>query len=90
MLVSLRRLTGVFLSGGSGVYQSYQWYVGGSAQTGQSASAFRYSAGSAGSPLITVTVTDSSGVTSVPSSAPSVIVYPFLVAPSVTSMHRHG
>ena len=55
-------------------------------KSGAIASTFTYVSVSASSPLITVTVTDSSGVTSVPSSAPSVIVYPFLVAPSVTSM----
>ena len=59
---------------GSGVYTGYQWYVGGVVQTGQTASTFTYSAVSAGSPLITVTVTDSLGVTSVQSAAPSVTV----------------
>ena len=70
-------------TGGSGSYPSsgYQWYVGGAPQSGQTASTFNYLANSAGSPLITVTVTDSLGVTSVPSSAPSVTVS---VSPTVS------
>ena len=70
-------------TGGSGSYPSsgYQWYVGGAPQNGQTASTFNYLANSAGSPLITVTVTDSLGVTSVPSSAPSVAVS---VSPTVS------
>ncbi|MGA2682546.1 MAG: hypothetical protein ABSF44_12190, partial [Candidatus Bathyarchaeia archaeon] len=61
-------------AGGSGSYTGYQWYVGGVAQSGQTASTFSYSPSSAGSPLITVTVTDSSSTTSPQSSAPSVTV----------------
>ena len=61
-------------SGGSGSYTSYQWYVNGLAQFGATASTFSYSPGLAGSYLITVSVTDSLGVTSVQSSAASVTV----------------
>ncbi|MGA2310643.1 MAG: PKD domain-containing protein, partial [Candidatus Bathyarchaeia archaeon] len=61
-------------SGGSSSYTGYQWYVGGVAQSGQTASTFSYSPSSTGSPSITVTVTDSLGVTSAQSSAPSVTV----------------
>ena len=71
-------------SGGSGSYTSYQWYVNGSAQTGQTASTFSYSPASAGSYSITVTVTDSSGATSAQSTAASVTVNSALVAPTVT------
>jgi hypothetical protein len=60
--------------GGSGSYTSYQWYVGGSAQSGSTASTFNYAPGSVGSFSITVTVTDSLGVTSAQSSATSVTV----------------
>jgi hypothetical protein len=72
-------------SGGTGSYSSYQWYVGGIAQNGQNASTFSYSPGSAGSPLITVTVTDSSSATSAQSAAPSVTVNSALVAPTLTA-----
>ena len=68
-------------SGGSGSYTSYQWYVGGVAQSGATASTFSYSAGSAGSFLITVSVTDSSGMASAQSSAASVTVS---VSPTVS------
>ncbi len=61
-------------SGGSGIYNSYQWYVDGSAQSGQTLSTFSYSPISAGSPSITVTVTDSLGTTSAQSSAPALTV----------------
>ena len=63
-------------SGGSGSYPStgYQWYVGGSAQPGQTGSTFSYSPGSAGSYSITVTVTDSLGSTSAQSPAATVNV----------------
>ncbi len=37
-------------SGGSTPYVSYQWYVGGVAQSGMTASTYRYSATTAGSP----------------------------------------
>jgi hypothetical protein len=61
-------------SGGSGSYSSYQWYVGGSAQSGKTASTFSYSPASSGSYSVTVTVTDSLGATSAQSSAASVTV----------------
>ncbi|MGA2683385.1 MAG: PKD domain-containing protein [Candidatus Bathyarchaeia archaeon] len=61
-------------SGGSGTYTSYQWYVDGSAQSGQTASTFSYSPVSSGSHSITVTVTDGNGVTSPQSTAASVTV----------------
>jgi hypothetical protein len=68
-------------SGGSGSYSSYQWYVGGVSQSGQTASTFSYSPASSGSYLITVTVTDSLGATSAQSTAATVAVN---VAPTVT------
>ena len=64
-------------SGGSGVYSSYRWYVNGALQSGQTTSTFSFSAVSAGSYLITVTVTDSLGTTSAQSTAASVTVNAF-------------
>ena len=61
-------------SGGSGTYTSYQWYVNGVSQSGQTASTFFYSPGSAGSYSVTVTVADSSSTTSTPSNAATVTV----------------
>ena len=61
-------------SGGSGNYTSYQWYVGGSAQSGQTASTFNYSPGTPGSYSITATVTDNTSTTSAQSPAASVNV----------------
>ena len=72
-------------AGGSDVYTSYQWYVGGVAQSGKIASTFTYTATTAGSPLITVTVTDNSGSTSAQSTAPSVKVNSALAAPTVSA-----
>jgi hypothetical protein len=69
--------------GGSGTYTSYQWYVNGSAQNGQTSSTFSYSTGSLGSATITVTVTDSAGITSAQSPPASVAVND--VAPSITA-----
>ena len=54
-------------SGGTGSYMSYQWYVNGAAQNGQTSSTFVLDPDvldSVGSYSITVTVTDSSGATS--------------------------
>jgi YVTN family beta-propeller protein len=56
-------------SGGSGTYTGYQWYVNGSTQNGQTSSTFSLTSGSLGSYLVSVTVTDSSGVTSSQSTA---------------------
>ncbi len=72
-------------SGGSGSYASYQWYVGGVAQGGQTASTFSFASGSVGSYLISVSVTDSSGTTSAQSPATTVSVNSALVAPTVTA-----
>jgi len=72
-------------SGGSGSYSSYQWYVGGAAQSGKTASTFSYSPASAGSYSITVTVTDSLGATSVQSTAATVKVNSALVAPTASA-----
>ena len=71
--------------GGSGSYTSYQWYVNGSAQSGQTASTFSFAPASSGSYLVTVTVTDSSGATSVQSTAATVTVNSALAAPTVTA-----
>ena len=54
-------------------YTVYQWYVGGSAQSGQTASTFSF-APAAGSYSVTATVTDSSPTTSAPSNAATVTV----------------
>ena len=59
-LVSLNCLR-LVPSGGSGPYMGYQWYVDGTAQSGQTASTFNYSPASAGTYSITVMVTNSSG-----------------------------
>ena len=72
-------------AGGSGTYTSYQWYVDGVAQSGKTAATFAYTAATAGSPLITVTVTDNSGSTSAQSTAPSVKVNSALAAPTVSA-----
>jgi len=72
-------------SGGSGIYASYQWYVGVVSQSGATASTFNYSPASSGSQLITVTVTDSLGATSAQSTAPSVTVHSALVAPTASA-----
>jgi hypothetical protein len=61
-------------SGGSGTYSSYVWYVDSALQNGQTNSTFSYSPVSLGSYSITVTVTDSLGLTSAQSSASSVTV----------------
>jgi outer membrane protein assembly factor BamB len=61
-------------TGGSGTYTNYQWYVGGSPQSGQTASTFSFTPASPGSYSITATVTDSLGATSAQSAAPSVTV----------------
>ncbi len=61
-------------SGGSGTYSSYQWYVGGVAQSGATTSSFSFSSVSVGSYSITVTVKDSLGTTSAQSPAASVTV----------------
>ncbi|MGD0451398.1 MAG: hypothetical protein ABSA79_10150 [Candidatus Bathyarchaeia archaeon] len=58
--------------GGSGIYTSYQWYVDGASQSGQTASTFNFSPISAGSYLITATVTDSTGATSSQSTVASI------------------
>ncbi|MGA2680944.1 MAG: hypothetical protein ABSF44_03995 [Candidatus Bathyarchaeia archaeon] len=61
-------------TGGSGTYSSYVWYVDSTLQSGQTTSTFSYSPSSAGSPSITVTVSDSLGGFSSQSAAPSVTV----------------
>ncbi|MGD0204416.1 MAG: PKD domain-containing protein [Candidatus Bathyarchaeia archaeon] len=71
-------------SGGSGSYTSYQWYVNGSAQSGQTALTFSYSPASSGAYSVTVTVTDSLGATSAQSTAATVTVNSALAAPTVT------
>ncbi len=72
-------------SGGSGSYTRYQWYVGGVAQIGATASTFSYSPRSAGSYSITVTVTDSSDVPSPQSSPTTVQVNSAFVAPTASA-----
>jgi hypothetical protein len=72
-------------AGGSGSFTSYQWYIGGVAQSGQNASTFNYSAVSAGSYSITVTVTDSSNATSPQSTATIVTVNSALAPPTVSA-----
>lgn len=70
---------------GSGVYNSYQWYIDTVAQIGQTAQTFSYSPSSAGTVQITVTVTDSFGITSAQSLPASVIVNTALVAPTASA-----
>ncbi len=60
--------------GGSGTYSSYQWYVGGVAQSAATAATFSYSPAASGSYSITVTVTDSLGTISAQSTAATVTV----------------
>ena len=61
-------------SGGSGVYSSYQWYVGGVVQSGETASTFSFASDSVATYLVTVTTTDSLGATSTQSSAATVTI----------------
>jgi len=75
-------------SDGSGTYTSYQWYVDGVAQSDQTASTFSFSPSFAGSYAITVTVTDSLGITSAQSTAATVTVNSALVAPTVSAFKR--
>jgi hypothetical protein len=72
-------------SGGSGTYLSYQWYVDGRLQS-SNVSTFVYSSSTAsmGTRSITVTVTDSLGVTSPQSSPATVTVNAALTAPALT------
>ena len=72
-------------SGGSGTYTSYQWYVGGSAQSGATASTFSFTPASSGSYSITVTVTDSLSATSAQSTAATVTVNSALVTPTASA-----
>ena len=57
---------------GSGHYRSYQWFENGSVLSGAISPSFSFVPASAGSYAITVTVTDSLGVTS-PQSAPATV-----------------
>jgi hypothetical protein len=72
-------------SGGSGTYLFYQWYVDGQPQSSK-VSTFVYSSSTAslGPRSITVTVTDSSGVTSPKSSPATITVNAALIAPALT------
>ncbi len=73
-------------NGGSGTYTGYQWYIGGIGQPGQTAQTFNYTPTSPGSPVITATVTDTSGHTSpIQTISPLVTVNPALIAPSATA-----
>lgn len=58
---------------GTSVYTSYHWYVDGAIQT-ESSNVYSYYGGSAGSYLLTVRVTDSTGTISVSSSSVTIIV----------------
>ena len=60
--------------GGSGKYTSYQWYVDGIAQGGATTANFTYYTAFANSASITLTVTDSLGVTSSLSAVANVVV----------------
>jgi hypothetical protein len=59
-------------NGGSGTYTSYQWYIDGATQSGQTASTFNFSPSNANTYQITVTVTDSTGKTSQKSATSSI------------------
>jgi hypothetical protein len=71
-------------SGGSGTYSSYQWYVNGSPQSGQTGSTFSFTPVSAGSYSITATVTDDSSKTSPQSDAASVTVHQLTITVTQT------
>jgi peptidoglycan/xylan/chitin deacetylase (PgdA/CDA1 family) len=71
-------------SGGSRSYPSYQWYVNGVVQSGQTASTVSFAPVSSSSYSITVTVTDSLGATSAQSSAVTVTVNAALATPALT------
>ncbi len=73
-------------SGGSGSYSGYQWYVNGSAQSGQTASTFSFAPVAAGSYSVTATVTDSLDATSVQSNA-AVVTASVIVTPTLVSTH---
>jgi len=49
------------VSGSSGTYTSYQWYVNAAIQSAATGSTFSFTSSSAGSYAITVVVTDSLG-----------------------------
>lgn len=61
-------------SGGSGTYLSYQWYVDGISQIGQTASTFLFASAYSGTYSVTATATDSLGGTSAQSPPVSVNV----------------
>ena len=61
-------------SGGSGTYLSYQWYVDGVAQSGETASTLAFAPISATTYSVAVTVDDTSGATSAPSTFATVTV----------------
>ncbi len=71
-------------SGGSGNYTSYQWYVNGTLQNEQTASTFNYSPASAGTYLITATVTDNSSTTSAQSNTATITMNAASTSPTPT------
>ena len=70
-------------SGGSGIYNDYQWYLNGLSQSGQTGATFDYTATSIGNHLVTVTVTDSLGAVSGTSSPVSITVNSALSTPTI-------
>jgi hypothetical protein len=69
---------------GSGTYTGYQWYVNGSVQSDQTGSTFSFTFASIGTYTVSVSVTDSLGLTS-PLSSATVLVNPGLTAPTITA-----
>jgi hypothetical protein len=63
-------------SGGSDTYVSYQWFVDGIPQSGETDSTFNYVPDTEGAHSITVTVTDNLGITSPQSATASITVVP--------------
>jgi hypothetical protein len=72
-------------SGGTGTL-SYQWYLGGSAVSGQTSLTYSFTASSQSSPAIYVTVTDQASLpVTVRSNTPNVTINSMLVAPTASA-----
>jgi YVTN family beta-propeller protein len=84
MDIGQTKLFNATASGGSGSYTSYQWYVNGSAQSGQTAATFSFTPTNLGSYSITATATDSTSLTSSQSAAAIVTVNSAFGPPTLT------
>lgn len=78
------RLLAATPDGGSRVYTNYQWYVNGTIQAEQT-STLNFTAISTGTYYVTAKVTDSFDVTSLASSAVTVVINPSLGPPTLTA-----